>query len=117
MTQNHRLLKDQRQREKLTPKPGHSLEEIDYKKQNKNKKVSVHEGTWKSSLSLYKTKYSSFKIFRWPADSEPPSAAVHSRGCSNSVGGGLCGQLTSPSASLDTQHKCSKMSLRTGDLT
>lgn len=77
----------------------------------------MHEGTWKSSLSLYKTKYSSFKIFRWPADSEPPSAAVHSRGCSNSVGGGLCGQLPSPSASLYTQHKCSKMSLRTGDLT
>lgn len=29
MTQNHKLLKDQRQREKLAPKPGHSLEEID----------------------------------------------------------------------------------------
>lgn len=29
--QNHRPLKDQRQREKLAPKSGHSLGEIDYK--------------------------------------------------------------------------------------
>lgn len=73
-TQNHRLLKDQRQREKLAPKPGHSLEVIDYK----IKMVSVCEDTWKSSLSPYKIKYSSFKISQWPVDPEPPSAALHS---------------------------------------
>lgn len=66
-TQNYRPLKDQRQRKKLAPKPGHLLEVIDYKKKKKKIKpkktqqVSVYKGTWRSSLSLYKTKIFKFQ--------------------------------------------------------
>jgi hypothetical protein len=72
-TQNQRPLKDQRKRKtkpKTSPTLDHSVEWLTIKQ----KLVSLEEDTQKSSLSLSKTKYSSFKISPWPVYSEPPSA-------------------------------------------
>lgn len=60
--QNHRPLKDQRQREKPAPKPGHLLAGS----VARPRQFSTGEGTWESSLSLNKTKDSSFKISQAP---------------------------------------------------
>lgn len=124
-TQNHRLLKDQRQREKLAPKPGHSLEVIDYKnKKQKNPRKNKKQNRFLCMRVFGKVLYLCIRqniqvskysdglltlnlllLLSTPKD-VPTRWEV-----------GCVGRLTSPSASLYTQQKCSKMSLRTGGLT
>lgn len=95
--------KQQQKKQQLAPKPGHLLEVIHYKNKKlkinqtpQTSQVSVYEGTWNSSSSLYKTTYSSFKIFQWPADSEPPAAARRYPGCSHRGQVGRVGSQPAP---------------------